>query len=287
MRPVKQKQSANRGPARERRPVPGRWRAIVTRWWPLAGSLGAAVLAIVLLVTTGVATQRWSEARHAFATATADMGFSVERVYATGRLQTDRQTLIEALGISINQPIFDVSLETAQMRVEALPWVREASVERRLPNTIVLRIDERMPLALWQNEGRIAVVDDNGEVIDGARPQDFRELLLVVGPDAPDVAADLIAMMNLVPDLKQRVRAAVRIGGRRWNLKLDDGIDVHLPEDGLDGALHQLADLDKAEQLFARDVQAVDLRQPDRLVLRLTPDARARMSLDPEEGEDT
>lgn len=284
MRAVKKRQS--RKNARNRSPAQ-RWRAAAKRWWPLAGSLTAATVAVVALFVSGAADKRWAETRQVFADATAEMGFSVERVYATGRFQTDRQTLIEALGVDIHQPIFEISLETARQRVEALPWVSEASVERRLPDTIILRIDERTPLALWQNDGRLAVVDDNGDVIDGARPQDFRELLLVVGPDAADVAADLIAVMNLVPEVRDRVRAAVRIGNRRWNLKLDDGIDVQLPEDDLDGALYRLADLDKAEQLLARDVQAVDLRLPDKLVLRLTPEAQARMSVDPEEGEDT
>ncbi len=284
MRAVKKRQT--RKNARNRSPAQ-RWRAAVKRWWPLAGSLTAATVAVVALFVSGAADKRWAETRQLFADATAEMGFSVERVYATGRFQTDRQTLIEALGVDIHQPIFEISLETARQRVEALPWVSEASVERRLPDTIILRIDERTPLALWQNDGRIAVVDDNGDVIDGARPQDFRELLLVVGPDAADVAADLIAVMNLVPEVRDRVRAAVRIGNRRWNLKLNDGIDVQLPEDDLDGALYRLADLDKAEQLLARDVQAVDLRLPDKLVLRLTPEAQARMSVDPEEGEDT
>jgi cell division protein FtsQ len=93
--------------------------------------------------------------------------------------------------------------------------------------------------------------------------------------------------MELVPDLRERITAAVRVGGRRWSLKLDDGIDVHLPETGLDNALLRLADLDKSQQLLARDVEAVDLRLPDRLVLRLTPDAQTRMTVDPEEGEET
>ncbi|MEM7120864.1 MAG: cell division protein FtsQ/DivIB [Pseudomonadota bacterium] len=284
MRAVKKRQS--RKNARNRSPAQ-RWRATAKRWWPLAGSMTVAIVAVAALFLSGAADRRWAETRQLFADATAQMGFSVERVYATGRFQTDRQTLIEALGVDIHQPIFEISLETARQRVEALPWVSEASVERRLPDTIILRIDERTPLALWQNDGRLAVVDDNGDVIDGAHPQDFRELLLVVGPDAADVAADLIAVMNLVPEVRDRVRAAVRIGNRRWNLKLDDGIDVQLPEDDLDGALYRLADLDSSEQLLARDVQAVDLRLPDKLVLRLTPEAQARMSVDPEEGEDT
>jgi len=275
-----------KGPSRERRPV-RRWHGAMRRWWPLGGSLALAGIAVVVLFASGAADKRWSESHDMFTSATAELGFEVERVYAAGRFQTDRQTLIDALGIDIHQPIFDVSLETARLRVESLPWVRAASVERRLPNTIVLHIEERVPLALWQNEGKVAVVDDDGRVIDGARPQDFRELLLVVGPDAPGMAADLIAIMELVPDLKRRVAAAVRIGGRRWNLKLDDGIDVHLPETDLDGALLRLADLDRAQQLLARDVEAVDLRLPDRLVLRLTPDARARMTVDPAEGEET
>jgi cell division protein FtsQ len=275
-----------RVPARERRPV-HRWRMAVGRGWPLGGSLVLAVLAVAFLFASGAAEKRWEETQRQFASATAELGFEIERVYVAGRYQTDRQTLIEALGVAIHQPIFDVSLETARLRVESLPWVRSASVERRLPNTIVLHIEERVPLALWQNEGRVAVVDDDGHVIDGARPQDFKELLLVVGPDAADVAADLIAIMELVPDLKQRVAAAVRVGGRRWSLKLDDGIDVHLPETDVDGALLRLADLAKGQQLLARDVEAVDLRLPDRLVLRLTPEARARMTVDPAEGEET
>ncbi len=279
------KATAKKTKARERRQP--RWRLAVQRWWLLGASMAAALLAVVFLFASGAADRRLAETRDVFSSVTADLGFEVERVYAAGRYQTDRQTLIEALGVAIRQPIFDVSLENARLRVESLPWVSQASVERRLPNTIVLRIEERVPLALWQNGGRVAVVDGTGNVIDGARPQDFRELLLVVGPDAPDGAADLIAMMDLVPDLKDRVAAAVRVGGRRWSLKLDDGIDVHLPETDLDGALLRLADLDKAQQLLARDVESVDLRLPDKLVLRLTPDARARMSVDPEEGEET
>jgi len=275
-----------RAPARERKPVQ-RWRMAVRRWWPLGGSLGLAIVAVAVLFASGAAGKRWDEAQHAFSSTTAGLGFEVERVYVAGRYQTDRQTLIEALGVSIHQPIFDVPLETARLRVEALPWVRSASVERRLPNTIVLHIEERIPLALWQNEGRVAVVDYDGQVIDGARPQDFKELLLVVGPDAAGQAADLISVMELVPDIRQHVAAAVRIGGRRWSLKLDDGIDIHLPETDLDGALLRLADLAKAQQLLSRDVEAVDLRLPDRLVLRLTPEAKARMSVDPTEGEET
>jgi cell division protein FtsQ len=275
-----------KAPARERRAARG-WRLAVRRWWPLGSALALATAAVATLFASGAADRRWDEARHQFASTTADLGFEVERVYASGRYQTDRQTLIDALGITIREPIFEVSLETTRERVEALPWVRSASVERRLPNTIILHIEERVPLALWQNEGRVAVVDDDGQVIDGARPQDFKELLLVVGPDAADMAADLIATMELVPDLKQRVAAAVRIGGRRWNLKLNDGIDVELPETDVDGALLRLAELAKTQQLLARDVEAVDLRLPDRLVVRLTPDAKARMSVDPEEGEET
>jgi cell division protein FtsQ len=280
------KTSSKRAPARERRAMP-RWRLAVERWWPLGSALAFAVITVGILFASGAADKRWEESRAVFASTTADLGFEVERVYVAGRYQTDRQTLIDALGISIHEPVFDISLETARQRVEALPWVRSASVERRLPNTIVLRIEERVPLALWQNEGRVAVVDDSGAVIDGARPQDFTELLLVVGPDAADVAADLITVMELVPDLRERITAAVRVGGRRWSLKLDDGIDVHLPETGLDNALLRLADLDKSQQLLARDVEAVDLRLPDRLVLRLTPDAQTRMTVDPEEGEET
>ena len=260
--------SGRPAPPRERRPTPARTR-IVRGCLPLF----IPVLAAALIHD--------SLARHA-----ADAGLSVQSVMVAGRDRTDRQTLIDALGVEIGDPVLSLDLAVARERVAALPWVRDVAIRRDFPATVIVTLTERDPLALWQNEGAVSVIDAGGDVIDGARPAGFADLLLVVGPDAPGHAAELLAAMDLVPTLRERVAAAVRVGGRRWNLRLDDGIDIQLPESDWEGAWLALAALDRAERLLARDIRTIDLRLPDRLVVRLTPDARSRAISD-SEGEDT
>lgn len=277
---------APKSPARERGAAMI-WRRRLRRVLPVGLPVLAAAALAGWVMLGGIAQQRLDAAAVVFDDIAAEAGLTVERVLVQGRLRTERRSLIEALDVEVGQPILGVEIDTVRARIAALPWIREVTVERRLPDTLLVRVIERRPLAIWQNEGSIAVVDVDGNVIDGARPQDFPELLLVVGPDAANTAADLLAVMTRTPDLSTRVAAAVRVGERRWNLKLDDGIEVQLPEEDLADAWAMLVDLDRAEQLLARDVQTVDLRLPDRLVLRLTPDAQARMARSQVEGKDT
>src|SRR5690606_33811569 len=130
----------------------------------------------------------------------------------------------------------------------------DAAVERRLPDTIHVRLVERRPLALWQNDGRITVIDHDGREISGADPARFSALPLVVGDDAPQHAIQLLALLALEPDLGRRVTAAVRVGGRRWNLRMDAGdgakIDVHLPEINPGAAWARLAELERSKKLL-------------------------------------
>ncbi|MCH7555160.1 MAG: cell division protein FtsQ, partial [Proteobacteria bacterium] len=56
--------------------------------------------------------------------------------------------------------------------------------------------------------------------------------------------------------------------GRRWNLRLDNGVDVELPEAGINAAWRRLADIERRHRLLSRDITAIDLRLPDRLVVR-------------------
>jgi len=174
----------------------------------------------------------------------------------------------------------------ARAALEALPWVRTASVERQLPGTVYIRITEREPLALWQEQGVIRVIDLEGAVIPGIEPRRFAHLPLVVGPDAPAHAARLIAVMNSEPELRDRVTAAVRVGGRRWNIQIEGRIDVRLPEADAAAAWSQLARIERQQGLLSRDVIVIDLRLPDRLVVRTDP-AKGPLGQEAVKGEST
>lgn len=246
------------------------WR-LVRRAVP-AGAALAMVGGLVWLWQDGWFGRQAEALQQAALEGSAEIGLRVEKVLVEGRNRTDGKIILSRLGLEVGRPILDVDPEAARAELEALPWVRRASVERQLPGTVYIRLAEREPLALWQEQGVIRVLDRDGEVIPGVEPRRFAHLPLVVGQDAPAHAAKLIAVMNSEPELRKRVTAAVRVGGRRWNIQIEGRIDVRLPEADAAAAWAQLARIERQQGLLSRDVIVVDLRLPDRLVVRTDPD---------------
>ena len=255
-------------PAQRRERPPPRWARLArrgARWGGIALVAGGVPVA---LWQTGLGDAARGFAWRRTVAASAGAGLVVREVLAEGRRETTRAELLAALGVKGGQPILDFDPEAARLRVEALPWVRAATVERRLPDVVRVRVLERRALAWWQKDGKLVLIDHSGETIRAAAPSRFQELIVVVGDDAPGYAAELIAMLKREPDLAGRVRAAVRVGQRRWNVKLDGGIDVRLPEENAAAAWAKLGDLERKHSILSRDVEAVDLRLPDRLIVQ-------------------
>jgi cell division protein FtsQ len=198
----------------------------------------------------------------------SDLGFKVDEIFVIGRRETAQKDLLAAVRLARGAPILSFDLQAARKRIEALPWIKTASVERMLPGTVLLNIEERQPLALWQHKGAFALIDSDGEVILKTGLERFSDLIVVVGRDAPGQAAKLLKTLAAEPELMDQVKAAVRIGGRRWNLRLKNDIDVRLPEEDTAKAWARLAEYEKTHQVLERDVQILDLRIPDRLIVR-------------------
>ena len=199
-------------------------------------------------------------------------GLVVRDIQIEGRQKTPEDFLRAALGISRGDKLMNFSLDAARARIEKLTWVQHATVERRLPGTIIVKLEERRPFAVWQSEGKFHLIDRDGQVVvaqDPTKDADaFQKLPLVVGAGAPEAAATLLDKLAALPALRDRVAAAVRIGERRWNLHLSNGIDVLLPEVGEAAALDKLAELQTTQTLLDRPLQLVDMRLPDRFVVR-------------------
>ncbi len=199
---------------------------------------------------------------------TAFAGLRVQHIDIKGRQNTPEAPLRAALGIDKGVPILGVSLRAARQRVESLSWVKSAVVERRLPDTIVVKLEERRPFAIWQNNGKFMLIDRNGNVVAHQNVMDFRQLPLVVGPGAPQAAAALLDTLSSLPVLQARVAAAVRVGDRRWDLQMNNRTEVMLPEGHEAAALDRLMQLQQSHDLLDRPLVAIDMRLPDRLVLR-------------------
>lgn len=208
---------------------------------------------------------------------TGKLGLRVDDIEVVGRATTDTATILAALDAHAGTPILAVNPSRAKQQLEALPWVRSASIERRLPGTIYVRLAERRPLAVWQHDGgKLDLIDRDGAVIPVTDLSRFSKLPSVIGDDqARHGAAQLLDMLAGEPALAPRVTAVTLVGDRRWNVRIDNLIDVLLPEDDAANAWSKLAQLETTHRILQHDVTAIDLRFPDRLVVRVT-DAGAK-----------
>jgi cell division protein FtsQ len=257
----------------------------------LAAIWGSAAAGIALfaggaawLFADGWVDRQLASLDRTFVATSAEFGFTVDRVLADGRNETTSSQVLSAVGVQLGDPIFSVDLEAARARLLTLPWVATATIERRLPDTLYVRITETVPLALWQQQQRLHLLGHDGRVIADAPIERFANLLVVVGPDAPEHAGELLDMLATQPELRRRVTAAVRIGGRRWNLRIDNGIDVKLPEENGAAAWQELGQLERDYGILGRDLTVIDLRLPNQLQVHLAPAALARQKA---KGDDT
>ncbi len=267
--------AARRTNAFLRTPLRPRW------YWPVLYLSGVAGGLLVGLGTgawlgwSGTVYGVTTDLTERMLTLTSDAGLRVRAVFADGRRHTDREALEAKLNITLGQPILAVDTAAARAELEQLPWVERASVGRLLPDTIRVRLVERKPLALWQNAGAFSLIDREGEVIvSDLTPADisqrFDHLRVLVGTEAPAHAVDLFAMLSTEPELSARVVAATWVGDRRWTLRLDNKIDVLLPEKTPLAAWRFLADQARNEALLDRAIVLIDLRlAPERMRLKL------------------
>jgi cell division protein FtsQ len=263
---------------------PSGWRLLLRRQrrllrpaaWVASGSV-VLLLLVVVFHSAGShpgSTGTLSSMRERLGAMTAVSGLQVTDVVIEGRANTPESLLWSAIGIKKGDPILGFSLEETRANIERIPWVEHATVERRLPGTVVVNLQERRPFAIWQNQGKFVLVDRAGQVVANQDVAQFRHLPLIVGLGAPGAAADLLDALRERPALAEKVSASVRVGERRWNLRMSNGTDVMLPEGHEVVSLDRLMQLQQDHAVLDRPLVAIDMRLPDRLVFR--PKAEAK-----------
>lgn len=200
---------------------------------------------------------------------TADMGFRVDDILVEGRKYSDSDLLLAMVNIKQGDPIFIFDPNEAKRQIERLGWVKSARVERRLPSTIYISLEERSPLVLWQHEGGLSLIDSNGEILERANLDKFKDLLMIRGKGAPSMAEDITMMLEGEPSLRDRVDHADLIDARRWDLYLDDGKRIKLPEKDVGLALRSIMIRQEQEDILNMDfITVIDARYKGRLIVR-------------------
>jgi cell division protein FtsQ len=168
-----------------------------------------------------------------------------------------------------------VDAAAIRTKIAELPLVADVKVRKLYPSDLIVSLSERKPFALWQRDGEVSVVSRDGVVIEKAMDARFVGLPLAVGEGANRRVDELAAIYEAAGALRERLKAGVLVGERRWNLKFDNNVDVRLPEVNPLAAVRRLVALQHKYAVIDREVLVVDLRDDDRVTLRLTPEAAA------------
>ncbi len=244
-------------------------------FWIRRTAIAGGVLVFILwlgawFILTGTGTKTYNWIGNKMLTASADMGYRVKDILVEGRVNADREALLEILGVDRGDPIFKFDPGAAKDGLLGMNWIRAAHVERRLPDTIYIRLQERTPIALWKKtaQERIELVDDAGTTIKPEDLRSFMKLPMVTGEGAPARTPELLSLLEAEPGIKERVDNAQLVENRRWNLLLKSGAVVKLPDSDVGLALRTLALSQEKEQIMDWDISAIDLRDPGRIIFR-------------------
>jgi cell division protein FtsQ len=232
--------------------------------------LGSAGLGIVKGGHLDELTAALSDTRNALANSA---GFRITTVAINGRKQLSQDEVLAIGGVNGRSSLLFLDATTVRDKLKANPWIADATILKFYPGQLQIDIVERSAFALWQQDGRLSVISEDGAVLEPFVARRFVSLPLVVGKGADGKARDFLALLDRYPQVRSVTKAAIFVGERRWNLRLKDGLDIRLPENDVGNALAVLSKLDKDDKLFSRDIVAVDMRLPDRLSVQLSEDA--------------
>jgi cell division protein FtsQ len=214
---------------------------------------------------------------HSIITATGRAGFSLTDVLVEGRHNVPIEKILKVVNMQRGDPLFAYDPYAIKKELEEISWIRRATVKRQLPGIIFIQLNERQPVALWQHHQRHYLVDEQGVIIKSDNLQIFDKLPVIVGGDAPVHAPYILHLLERFPDIRKRLTALVRVGGRRWDLHLDQTLQIKLPETKVEDALVRLGLLMKQKKMDPGKVSVIDLKVHDQMVIRLSPTAAVKL----------
>ena len=196
-------------------------------------------------------------------------GLIVQEVVVEGRSKTRKNALLQALQVSEGDNILTINIKEMKDRINKLPWVKFARIERHFPNKISLTLVERTPMARWQTNRMLKLIDDHGDVIPVVDLTSFSNLPIIIGKNAPKIAGQILRTLSSEPHLFRRVKSLTLVSDRRWDVELDNQINVHLPEKNPGKAWTHLATVEQGHNIFGDQVQGIDMRLENQLIIKI------------------
>ena len=191
----------------------------------------------------------------------ADLGFRLNNIIIEGQQNINVNQIISKLSVEDNMPIFLLDLEEIKRIVKENDWVKNAWIMRKLPNTLIIKILERQPIAIWQYQKKLFLIDEDGFKIN-ANVGKFTNLPHFVGQGADVYAYQLLKEIH--PSILTEIKSIIRIGNRRWDLILNNGAIIKLPAKNIQIALDFLQQKYFNEPKITQAIKVLDMRDADK-----------------------
>ena len=201
------------------------------------------------------------------------LGFRIAAISLSGQKEVSREEVLTTAGVTGRASLLFLDAEAARAQLKANPWIADAAVLKLYPDRLQITVTERQAFALWQKDGQVSVIAADGTVLEPFVEDRYLALPLVVGPGAAQAAKDFLAIVGHYPAIRSVLRASILVAERRWNLRLENGIDVRLPETNVEQSLDRLIALDRDKKILSRDITMIDLRLADRVTVHLSDTA--------------
>lgn len=206
------------------------------------------------------------------------VGLQATDIVISGQIETREQDVFDALGLSPNRSLVGFDANSARERIAALPWIESVTVRKLYPGQLLVEMREKHAFAVWQKDEHLSVVQKDGTLISRFGISDllnnrFSHLPHLVGEGAAEAAAEILPIAAQFPSISGRVQSYSRVANRRWNINLDGGLVIKLPENGLEDAIKILASMQEERRVLDRQISSIDLRISGRIAMRLSPEA--------------
>ena len=206
---------------------------------------------------------------------TSRLGFAVGEIKISGHAETSEIDVLQELGLDGETSLIGFDTEAARRRIQNMPWVASAQVTKLYPGGLSVKVSEKAAFAIWQHEDSVALIEASGKQIAAFDDEKYLDLPLIIGVGANLKAREIVEVMSAFPGIASQVKAYSLIGARRWDLQLKDGVTLKLPEKDAGAALATVAKLESEQGFFGRDIESVDMRINDRIIVQISPDALA------------
>lgn len=235
---------------------------------------GLALSALTLAMLTGAAAFVSNGGNDAvMARLAPSLGISIKAFDVSGNREVSEIEIVRLVSTGEANSILEFNVKEARDALKQHPWIADARVSRVYPDRLAIEVSERKPFALWQSEDGLKIIDREGQVLSDYDGRDDA-LPLLVGRGAESNAAGFVDLMAKYPAIASMAKAYVKVGERRWDIELENGTTIMLPEQNVEREIERLVSLDRDKELLARDIDRIDLRLEDRVVLRVSPEAR-------------